>query len=47
MFYLEFVQHEGGEENYHGQLHNTYIGVKEALAQAEWVRFVVTQLADC
>ena len=46
MFYVEFVQHVGGEENCQGQLHNTYTGVKEALAQTDWVRFIVTQLAD-
>ncbi|EEG77035.1 hypothetical protein [Dethiobacter alkaliphilus] len=46
MFYLEFVQSDGGEENSHCQLHNTYTGVKETLAQTEWIRFVVTQLTD-
>ncbi|MBS4032609.1 MAG: hypothetical protein KGZ63_14480 [Clostridiales bacterium] len=44
MFYLEVVGCDGGEECRSGHLFASYEGVKEALAETEWVRYVITEL---
>lgn len=44
MFYLEVVACDGGEECRSGHLFASYENVKEALAESEWIRFVVAEL---
>lgn len=44
MFYLEVVHWQDGTEYYTGQLCLTMTAVKETLANAAWIRFVIMEL---
>lgn len=44
MFYLEVVDCDKGEECCSGHLFASFEGLKEALAETDWVRFVITEL---